>query len=151
MNVYAEFLSLGWLVGGGKKALEAWQSSLPPDSALFFASMKATVDLMAAFDPERAGRVVGTLPAIAARDPLVVCLIERSVGRSPEFAMALTDKIIRNSLRESTRAYIEMTKDADFTALLPPIRDVPFAEQTLDQLQQRLDYVSKLPIRKEAD
>ena len=147
----AEFLSLGWLVGGGKKALEAWQSSLPPDSALFFASMKATVDLMAAFDPERAGRVVGTLPAIAARDPLVVCLIERSVGRSPEFAMALTDKIIRNSLRESTRAYIEMTKDADFTALLPPIRDVPFAEQTLDQLQQRLDYVSKLPIRKEAD
>ena len=149
----AELMSLGWLAGGGKKGLNHWRASLPKDSVLLYASRKAEVDLTAAFDPRRAGRVVEALPAGPSRDPMVVLLIERTVGRSLEYAalgLEWTANIVDRDLREATRRYVEDTKqllaDGTIQRALPEIKEVPFAEQTLDQLRARLDYVSRRPV-----
>ena len=80
-------------------------------------------------------------------------LIERTVGRSlddAEIGLEWTANIVDRDLREATRRYVEDTKqllaDGTIQRAMPEIKEVPFAEQSLDQLRARLDYVSCRPI-----
>ena len=146
----AEFLSLGWLVGGGRKELKQWQATLPNDGTLFLASTKAEIDLLAALNPERAARVVLSFPTTLQRDPFVVLLIERTTGRSSEHASLAeewTADIVDQRLRKEMRGYVTHVRRSFEEKVgpqpVPEIDRIPFAEQTLEQLRKRLDYVSR--------
>ncbi len=136
-----ELMSLGWLVAGGRRELHRWQASLPAASALFYLSKSAEVDLVAAFDPERAERLVASFPMRRLRDPLVVKLIQRSRWRSA-FDSGWITEIVDEDTRLSMQRLVQGAAN-DEVVTLPEIGRVDFGKQTLEQLRMRLDYVSR--------
>ncbi|MEM7385025.1 MAG: hypothetical protein AAF514_08785, partial [Verrucomicrobiota bacterium] len=140
----SEKISLGALVAQHRELLLEWRSQLPRESPLFYGSMKAEIQLVATFSPEQAGRMITSLPANRQRDFLMIVLIERTAGRSAGQAMIWADEIHQQELRSALHGYIdEAQHQANTLTPLPEIEGkVPFGKQSLNQLMQRLDYVS---------
>ena len=146
-------LGLGWLVSGGKQNLDEWQSTQPESSVALFGTLEAEVDLVASHQPNKAFALVEQLPRGSLRDPLVVRLIERTVGRSPADAdrgLGWLELIASADRRRSTEQYVQEVISAHEEERLkerqlPDMESVSFKEQSLEQLLERLDYVSKRP------